>query len=161
MQSSAPLYILPCYYLEVSFTFNTSMHLHIQLKFSLNLFRKDFWLDGFYMFFNFFIFSLLLFNAVSNMAAQVFSDFLSLFGVTVKQMGFAAQLRFHWMENVVYRTLEYIPLGPLKYILNNPWDYLFKTDYIPKNGRDIIIGFPGNKKFPKRFFYQVMYPFKK
>ena len=67
-------------------------------------------------------------------------------------MGFAAHLRYHWMENVVYRVLEYIPLamigygitdffivhafaivighfnhsnlrlplGPLKYVLNNP-----------------------------------------
>ena len=43
--------------------------------------RKDFWLDGFYMFFNFFIFPLLLFTAVSNLASQVFNDFLSLFGI--------------------------------------------------------------------------------
>jgi len=28
-------------------------------------------------------------------------------------MGFAAHLRYHWMENVVYRTLEYIPLALL------------------------------------------------
>src|SRR5690606_27539274 len=30
---------------------------------------------------------------------------------SVKEMGFAAHLRFHWMETVVYRTIEYIPLG--------------------------------------------------
>jgi sterol desaturase/sphingolipid hydroxylase (fatty acid hydroxylase superfamily) len=29
---------------------------------------------------------------------------------SVEQMGFAAHLRYHWMENVVYRTIEYIPL---------------------------------------------------
>ena len=28
-------------------------------------------------------------------------------------MGFAAHLRYHWMENIVYRTLEYIPLALL------------------------------------------------
>jgi hypothetical protein len=28
--------------------------------------RQDFWLDGFYMFFNFFLFSLIGFNAISN-----------------------------------------------------------------------------------------------
>ena len=28
-------------------------------------FRKDFWLDAFYMFFNFFLFSLIVFNAMS------------------------------------------------------------------------------------------------
>lgn len=231
--------------------------------------RKDFWLDGFYMFFNFFIFPLLLFNAVSNTAAQLFNDFLSLFGIanwaaisvmalpkwgqlllmfvlrdfiqfnihrvlhrsdrlwefhkvhhSVKQMGFAAHLRFHWMENVVYRTLEFIPLGiigfgvqdffivhifatfighfnhsnfkfllgPFKYIFNNPqmhiwhhaselppdrrygcnygmslsvWDYLFKTAYIPYDGRDIVIGFPGDETFPKRFFHQAIYPIRK
>lgn len=230
--------------------------------------RKDFWLDGFYMFFNFFIFPLLLYNAVSNTAAQLFNDVLSLFGITnwaaisvkalpkwgqlllmfllrdfiqfnihrllhrsdrlwefhkvhhsVKQMGFAAHLRFHWMENVVYRTLEFIPLGiigfgiqeffivhiiaifighfnhsnfrfllgPFMYIFNNPqmhiwhhasalpqnrrygcnfgmslslWDYLFKTAYIPHDGRDIVIGFPGDETFPKGFIHQAIYPLK-
>ena len=32
---------------------------------------------------------------------------------SVEQMGFAAHLRYHWMENIVYRTLEYIPLALL------------------------------------------------
>ena len=122
--------------------------------------RKDFWLDGFYMFFNFFLFSLVGFNAISNVGVEAFNDFLGLFGVenlvafevqswpgwaqlltlfvvrdfiqwnvhrllhrseflwqfhkvhhSVRQMGFAAHLRFHWGETVVYRTLEYIPLA--------------------------------------------------
>jgi sterol desaturase/sphingolipid hydroxylase (fatty acid hydroxylase superfamily) len=30
---------------------------------------------------------------------------------STKQMGFAALLRYHWMENILYRTLEYIPLA--------------------------------------------------
>jgi sterol desaturase/sphingolipid hydroxylase (fatty acid hydroxylase superfamily) len=30
---------------------------------------------------------------------------------SAKQLGFATHLRYHWMENVVYRTLEYIPLA--------------------------------------------------
>ena len=122
--------------------------------------RADFWMDGFYMFFNFFIFSLIGFYAVSNVFVYGFNNLLSLFGIknlaaihinswpvpmqlltlfvvrdfihwnvhrllhrvpflwefhkvhhSVKQMGFASHLRYHWMENVVYRTLEYIPLG--------------------------------------------------
>jgi sterol desaturase/sphingolipid hydroxylase (fatty acid hydroxylase superfamily) len=122
--------------------------------------RQDFWLDGFYMFFNFFLFSLVGFNAISNIGVEAFNDFLSLFGIrnlvayeigswpvwtqlltlfvlrdfiqwnvhrllhrfeflwrfhkvhhSVQQMGFAAHLRFHWGETVVYRTLEYIPLA--------------------------------------------------
>lgn len=32
---------------------------------------------------------------------------------SVEEMGFAAHLRFHWMETVVYRTIEYIPLALL------------------------------------------------
>ena len=28
-------------------------------------------------------------------------------------MGFAAHLRYHWMETLVYRTIEYIPLALL------------------------------------------------
>jgi len=130
-------------------------------------------------------------------------------------MGFAAHLRYHWMENVVYRTIEYIPLamigfgiqdffvvhifalsighfnhsnfkmplGPLKYLFNNPqmhiwhhakelpvkfgvnfgislslWDYLFKTDYIPFDGRDIELGFEEDEIFPKSFITQEIYP---
>ena len=124
--------------------------------------RKDFWLDVFYMFFNFFLFSLIVYNALSNVVVAAFNDFLALFGITntvaitidtwhpvlqlltffvlrdfihwnihrllhrvpwlwefhkvhhsVKEMGFAAHLRYHWVENVVYRTLEYLPLAML------------------------------------------------
>ena len=180
---------------------------------------------------------------------------------SVEQMGFAAHLRYHWMENVVYRSLEYIPLallgiglhdfflihiftlawghynhanirldgkvtggivaglialfllttdyslslgltlgiiaaatalgafalGPfMKYIFNSPemhiwhhsyhlpeerrsgvnfgltlaiWDYIWKTDYIPHDGRDIPLGFPGLEKFPKSFAEQNLHGF--
>jgi len=123
-------------------------------------FRKDFWLDAFYMFFNFFLFSLLIFNAMSDVVVNVFNDFLGSFGLqnlvaikvgawpviaqllllfvvrdfvqwwihrllhaspflwrfhkvhhSVEEMGFAAHLRYHWMETLVYRTIEYIPLA--------------------------------------------------
>jgi len=123
-------------------------------------FRKDFWLDFFYMFFNFFLFSLIVYNAASNIMVDLFKDFLALFGIknlvaisiakwphvaqlfalfiirdfiqwwvhrllhrsptlwefhkvhhSVEEMGFAAHLRFHWMENIVYRSIEYIPLA--------------------------------------------------
>ncbi len=231
-------------------------------------FRKDFWLDFFYMFFNFFLFSLIIYNAASNVVVHFFNDLLASIGVTnlvafevmswptwahlfigfvvrdfvqwwthrllhrvpalwefhkvhhsVEQMGFAAHLRYHWMENVVYRSIEYIPLaligiglrdffiihiftlavghfnhsnfklnlGPLKYIFNNPqmhiwhhaydipndkkygvnfgltlsiWDYLFKTDYIPYEGKDIKLGFPGVEDFPKDFIHQNTHGFK-
>jgi len=232
-------------------------------------FRKDFWLDFFYMFFNFFLFSLIIYNAMSNVVVNLFNDALAAVGIhnliafkvmswpvwahlligfivrdfiqwwvhrllhrvprlwefhkvhhSVEQMGFAAHLRFHWMENVVYRSLEYIPLaligiglrdffiihiftlavghfnhsnikvnlGFLKYIFNNPqmhiwhhahdmpeehpygvnygltlsiWDYLFKTNYIPYEGRDIKLGFPGVEKFPKKFLDQNLHGFNK
>jgi len=122
--------------------------------------RKDFWLDGFYMFFNFFLFSLIGYNAISNVAVDLFNQFLGKFGLenivaikldtwpywsqlllmfviadfiqwnvhrllhmsprlwefhkvhhSVGEMGFAAHLRFHWMETVIYKTLQYIPLA--------------------------------------------------
>lgn len=126
-------------------------------------FRKDFWLDAFYMFFNFFLFSLIIFNAASSVVVDFFNDgIIALTGFdlqkanpmnqfpmwailligfvvrdfvqwwihrllhrssflwefhkvhhSVEQMGFAAHLRYHWMENVVYRSLEYIPLALL------------------------------------------------
>jgi len=231
-------------------------------------FRKGFWLDVFYMFFNFFLFSLIIYNAASDVAVNLFNDFLGIFGFTnivavqigtwpavlqllvlfvvrdfvqwwvhrllhnnkrlwefhkvhhsIEQMGFAAHLRYHWMENVVYRSIEYmplamigfgvddffvvhifalamghfnhsnlnIPLGPLKYIFNNPqmhiwhhahdlpekhkngvnfgltlsiWDYLWGTVYIPKDGRDITLGFPGVEKFPRAFLGQNLHGFR-
>ncbi|CDF80701.1 fatty acid hydroxylase [Formosa agariphila KMM 3901] len=234
-----------------------------------SVFRKDFWLDTFYMFFNFFLLNLIVLIALSNTVSELFNDALSVVGLSlssfqfisiselpkalglfiffivsdfvqwnthrllhripilwdfhkvhhsVKEMGFAAHLRYHWMEPVLYKSLLYIPIaiiggfdaqdvafvhffsiaighlnhanlgwnyGPLKYILNNPemhiwhhakelpphsiygsnygitlslWDYLFKTDYIPHNGRDIELGFHDDDKFPKDFISQELYP---
>lgn len=131
-------------------------------------FRKDFWLDFFYMFFNFFLFSLVIYNAASDVVVQLFKDLLGMVGITnlvaievqswplwghlllgfvvrdfvqwnihrllhrskflwefhkvhhsVEQMGFAAHLRYHWMENVVYRSLEYLPLALIGIGLND------------------------------------------
>lgn len=230
-------------------------------------FRKDFWLDVFYMFFNFFFFSLIIYNASSDVVVNLFNDALAQIGIrnvvafnvmdwplwshlligfivrdfvqwwihrllhtvpalwefhkvhhSVEQMGFAAHLRFHWMETVVYRTIEYIPLaligiglrdffiihiislaighfnhsnikinlGYFKYVFNNPqmhiwhhakdlpkersrgvnfglslsiWDYIFRTNYIPYEGRDIPLGFGDVEKFPKGFLNQIFYGF--
>jgi len=131
-------------------------------------FRKDFWLDAFYMFFNFFLFSLIGYNALSNIGVGVFSSFLGLIGVenvvaihleelpiwarfailflladfiqwlvhvtlhrvnwmwqfhkvhhSVIEMGFAAHLRYHWMENVFYKTALYLPLTMIGFGLND------------------------------------------
>ncbi|MCC6816140.1 MAG: sterol desaturase family protein [Saprospiraceae bacterium] len=122
--------------------------------------RKDFFLDGFYMFFNFFILSLIGYSAISNVGVQLFNDLLGLVGIknlvairvhslpvwlqyiimfvladfiqwnvhrllhkskwlwefhkvhhSVEEMGFAAHLRFHWMETIVYKSIQYIPLA--------------------------------------------------
>ncbi len=129
-----------------------------------DIFRQDFWLDVFYMFFNFFLFSLIIYNAASDVVVHFFNDTIKyvsggfdlqavnplrtlpfwavlLVGFVVRdfvqwwvhrllhrvpwlwnyhkvhhsvqEMGFAAHLRYHWMENVVYRTMEYIPLALL------------------------------------------------
>jgi sterol desaturase/sphingolipid hydroxylase (fatty acid hydroxylase superfamily) len=115
-------------------------------------FRKDFWLDGFYMFFNFFIFSIVIAGVYSSlevlfgsigitikslalidisswpMWTQLLIFFIVLDFVqwlthvalhrfewmwrfhkvhhSVLEMGFAAHLRFHWMENVFYKPLK-------------------------------------------------------
>ena len=232
------------------------------------IFRKDFCLDTFYMFFNFFLLNLIVLIALSNVTEQLLNDFLASFNLklasiqlidltkfpkvvalvifflvsdfmqwithrmlhhvpffwnfhkvhhSVKEMGFAAHLRYHWMEPVVYKSILYIPMaliggysvqdvfivhffaitighlnhanlgwdyGFLKYIFNNPkmhiwhhakempnkygtnfaitlsvWDYLFKTNYIPYDGRDIALGFEEDEKFPKDFINQELYPF--
>jgi sterol desaturase/sphingolipid hydroxylase (fatty acid hydroxylase superfamily) len=228
--------------------------------------RKDFWLDIFYMFFNFFILNLIILIALSNVTEQIFNDFLSNFGLqlvslkfinlsqypkiisllvffivsdfvqwnthrllhrvpflwkfhkthhSVKQMGFAAHLRYNWVEPIIYKVILYIPLaiiggfsiedvfivhfftiavghlnhanlgwdyGVLKYVFNNPkmhiwhhtkempnkygtnfaltlsvWDYIFKTNYIPKDGRDNELGFSGDENFPNTFINQQFF----
>lgn len=130
---------------------------------SQSRFRKDFWLDAFYMFFNFFLFSLIIYNAASDVVVNFFNYYINdffginlrtlnpmsswpLWGVlltgflvrdfvqwwthrllhkserlwqfhkvhhSVREMGFAAHLRYHWMETLVYRTIEYLPLALL------------------------------------------------
>ena len=116
------------------------------------VFRKDFWLDGFYMFFNFFLFSIAI-SGIYKLLQVLFKDVgitaksLSLIDPTawpmwlqlvvffivldfvqwfthillhkypflwqfhkvhhsVKEMGFAAHLRYHWMENIFYKPLK-------------------------------------------------------
>ena len=130
------------------------------------MFRKDFWLDFFYMFFNVFLFGLFIFVAGENLLTTAFNDFIGLFGLenivavridqlpvwayflilfvsadfiqwnvhrllhrvprlwefhkvhhSVEQMGFAAHLRYHWMENIVYKSIQAIPLTMLGYNL--------------------------------------------
>lgn len=116
------------------------------------LFRKDFGLDVFYMFFNFFLFSIAIsgfydllqyfFNAIGvsmkSIALLNLSELPTLFQLvvffvvldfvqwvthillhkipllwqfhkihhSVKEMGFAAHLRYHWMENILYKPLK-------------------------------------------------------
>ncbi|MFN0246661.1 MAG: sterol desaturase family protein [Kofleriaceae bacterium] len=38
---------------------------------------------------------------------------------STRQMGFAAHLRFHWMEIVVYKTLQYVPLAMIGFGLQD------------------------------------------
>jgi len=41
------------------------------------------------------------------------------------------------------------------------WDYLFGTAYIPSDGKDIKLGFPGVEKFPQKFRTQVLHGWKR
>lgn len=235
-----------------------------------SIIRKDFWLDTFYMFFNFFIFNLLLFTALSEVTITFLNDLLAPLGYegghlfdtsgwaigfqllafflisdfvqwcvhvilhrvpflwkihkvhhSVKEMGFAAHLRYHFGETFVYNTFKYITLimifgfdiklafivhgmaitighlnhanigwdyGPLKYVFNNPkmhiwhhakelpkehpygmnygislsvWDYIFRTNYIPYEGRDIELGFDNDENYAQTFWQQLKAPFRK
>ena len=232
--------------------------------------RKDFWLDAFYMFFNFFLFSLIVYNALSDVFVELTNDLMNQMGIenlvaleigswpvwtqliamfilrdfiqynihrmlhripllwrfhkvhhSVQEMGFAAHLRFHWMETIIYKSVEYIPLamigfgiddfilvhltaltighinhsnlniplGPLKYVINNPqmhiwhhahtklwpeelryginyglslsiWDYLFKTAHIPHDGKNIELGFDEIDDYAQGFVGQMLTPLK-
>ncbi len=233
-------------------------------------FRKDFWQDAFYMFFNYFLFQLIVFAALTKTTRILFGKLVGTMGLptdylldfsglpgwlqfvvyfllydfvqwsvhvilhrvpflwefhkvhhSVREMGFAAHLRFHFMESVVYQIAKFTLLayifnfkltdafyiyffatlighlnhanlgwdyGPLKYILNNPkmhiwhhakelpadrpygmnyaitlsvWDYIFRTNYIPKSGRDIELGFENVENYPTSFWGHVVKPFKR
>lgn len=234
-----------------------------------SVFRKDFWLDFFYMYFNFFIFYIILLAGLQNIAdllinkifhvleirntvalnvreLPVVVQFLLMFLIqdfthwnvhrllhrvpflwkfhkvhhSVKEMGFAAHLRFHWMESIIYKSITFIPLlfigfgiddffylhiftiiwghynhtnmniplGPFKYIFNNPqmhlwhhakampegykngvnfgltlsiWDYLFKTNYQPHDQGDIELGFDHDENYPQSFLQQNLDGFKR
>lgn len=115
-------------------------------------FRKDFWLDGFYMYFNFFVFSVAIAGiyaliGVANESYGLTMKSFALFDISawamgwqlllffvvldfvqwvthvalhrweflwrfhqvhhsVEEMGFAAHLRYHWMENIFYKPLK-------------------------------------------------------
>lgn len=123
-------------------------------------FRKDFWLDAFYMFFNFYFFNLLIYGALSNVSLKFFYSLLEPLGYekgmhlidfsglpwvvdlilfffiadfvqwgvhnalhripflwkfhkvhhSVKEMGFAAHLRYHFLETFAYQSVKYISL---------------------------------------------------
>ncbi len=45
------------------------------------VFRQDFWLDLFYIFWNYFLFSLVIYNALSNVFVAFFNDFIGIFGI--------------------------------------------------------------------------------
>jgi sterol desaturase/sphingolipid hydroxylase (fatty acid hydroxylase superfamily) len=231
--------------------------------------REDFWLDTFYMFFNFFLFGLIGYNALSTVVVHAFNDALTAtFGLSnivainlakwpnwaymlllfvvrdfiqwnihrllhrvpflweihkvhhsVREMGYAAHLRYHFGETIVYRSLEYLPLamlgygiqdfllvhlftlavghlnhaniylplGPLRYIFNNPqmhiwhhakaipsgrygvnygltlaiWDYMFGSAWIPHDGRDVPLGFDKVDEYPHGIFSQMLRPFQR
>lgn len=232
--------------------------------------RKGFWLDSFYMLFNFYLFRVIIFAALVKVVYTLFLSMLKPMGYevgnylidlshlhwfaqlvifffladfvqwgvhnllhrvpflwkfhkvhhSVKEMGFAAHLRYHFVEVFVYQPTKYVVLallfgfalehafyvyylavlighlnhanlnwdyGPLKYFFNNPkmhiwhhakempkshpkgmnfgislslWDYIFRTNYIPHDGRDIELGFPNDEDYPENFVGQMIEPFK-
>lgn len=124
--------------------------------------RKDFWLDAFYMFFNFYFFNIILYAALSNVSAKAVGELLSPLGYqgghlidfstlpwwinivlyfliadfvqwcvhvmlhrvpffwrfhkvhhSVREMGFAAHLRYHFLETIVYQSFKYVSLAML------------------------------------------------
>lgn len=41
------------------------------------------------------------------------------------------------------------------------WDYIFRTNYIPHEGRDIPLGFDGIEEYPEDFLEQQLGPFRR
>lgn len=135
------------------------------------VFRKGFWMDAFYMFFNFFIFNLIVFIALSSLSERYFGYLMHAIGLpkkglfdlselslwlqfpifffladfiqwcihvflhrnkwlwkfhkvhhSVTEMGFAAHLRYHWMETLIYKTGLYIVMS---WMLNLKLEHAF------------------------------------
>lgn len=268
-QISTPAWDNYFYWLISISLFVYALEIIIPWRKEQKLIRKDFFLDAFYMFFNYFFFYMVGFAAIAFVGEKFTLEISRNLGLgdlwfiklnalptwlqlliyfiivdfthfcvhvmlhkvpwlwsfhkvhhSVKEMGFAAHLRYHWMENVVYKSISYFPIaiiggfnlefvfivhiiqttighlnhaninlnyGPLKYLLNNPamhiwhhskelpegksgvnfgislsiWDYLFKTNHIPHNGRDIDLGFEQVDTYPESFIGQLTEPFRK
>jgi len=258
------------YFLIILSLFVWILEIALPWRKNQNKVRKDFWLDTFYMFFNFFLYRVVFFAAFVKIVYSFFSYGLESVGYagghlldvsemhwliqmiiffivadlvqwgvhvilhrvpffwkfhkvhhSVEEMGFAAHLRYHFLETFAYEPVKYVTLslifgfsmenifyvyyitvlighlnhanigwdyGPLKYIFNNPkmhiwhhskelpdshpygmnfgislsvWDYIFKTKYIPYDGRDIDLGFENVENYPSGFFKQLIAPFKR
>jgi sterol desaturase/sphingolipid hydroxylase (fatty acid hydroxylase superfamily) len=140
---------------------------------------------------------------------------------SIEELDWIGNMRFHWMEIVVYKSLTYLPLvmlgvngsvilwiaivttlighlnhsnlnfiwlGPLRYVINSPrmhvwhhdvilrgefgknfgvvlclWDWLFGTAYLPADKEQPErLGFENMGKFPKGLLPRLVYPlFKK
>lgn len=114
--------------------------------------------------------------------------YLLFFYVPSALIGFEAEQVFAaTVASVVLCTFTHanikVPLGPLKYVLNNPqlhlwhhaaevpakrnvnygsalslWDFLFRTAYLPDNRSDIELGFAGMEDLPTTLWGQQTYP---
>ncbi|MCB0479175.1 MAG: sterol desaturase family protein [Crocinitomicaceae bacterium] len=154
------LYTLYFYFLIILSLLVWSLEIILPWRKKQPVFRKGFWQDAFYMFFNFFLFGLIGFAAISEVGVNLWKDFFALFGIenmvaikldklpiwiqfgilfilydliqwtvhvllhripwmwkfhkvhhSVTEMGFAAHLRFHWMESVFYKSALFIILS--------------------------------------------------
>lgn len=151
--------------------------------------RKDFWLDLFYIAFNFFLFALIGWFAVQQLILAglawafawagydnglakvvaglpawayypllfIVADFISwnvhrlLHRVpwlwefhklhhSVEQMGFAAHVRYHWMENVVYWAFRFVPLTLLGFdVVDIFWIHIFNVAWGHFNHANITV----------------------
>jgi sterol desaturase/sphingolipid hydroxylase (fatty acid hydroxylase superfamily) len=134
------------------------------------VFRKHFWQDAFYMYFNFFLFYIILFVGLTSVSESISISVFNYFGIehfgiiyikdlptwlqltivflvtdfthwnihrmlhksprlwkfhrlhhSIKEMGFAGHLRFHWVESIIYKTITYFPL----LVIGFETEYLF------------------------------------
>ena len=95
----------------------------------------------------------------------------------------AATFIYYLFSNYSHANLN-LPLGPLRYVVNNPqmhiwhhdrtiptrgsvnygaalviWDYLLGTAYVPRDKSVGELGFDGMDDFPKGYIREMCYPF--
>jgi sterol desaturase/sphingolipid hydroxylase (fatty acid hydroxylase superfamily) len=116
--------------------------------------RAGFWLDMFYIFWNYFLFSLVIYNAISGIGVQLFNNFLGLFGVTnlvAIQLGALPG----WVQLVIIFVIRDFMQYNIHRLLHR-YDWMWEFHKVHHSTE--VMGFGGLMRyhFMEHFFYRAL-----